>query len=190
MAPGDSVGDPALLAQQVADALQEAQEIYEDDTIEAPVPDLTNPDPLVALQELTAFGQLVNAQAPLRSWTPILMYPGSPAEELDLDLADANFFDGFIRTRLEDPFEYVTLEIVDISAISLPSETAAGIPSDAVAIIATSNSGPLVLVRRESGEVAREVNAGWNDLQTLTIIAPTDAGWREWDTVVEFGGSA
>lgn len=189
-APSDRIGDPALLEQMVAEALEEVRSVYEDDSIDVPVPDLTNADPLVALRELGDFDRLVNAQAPLRAWSPITTYPGSPARDLDVELADINYFGGLLRIRPEEPFEYLTMETVELSTLDLPEETMTGMPIDAVGVLYTSNSGLLVLVFKDTLEVDRVITEGWNDMTTLSIIAPTDAGWRIWDTISNFGGSA
>jgi len=188
--PRDAVGDPFLLAEVVELAIEEARIGYEDPTITVDVPDLTNADPLAALGALTAFSQRVFANFPLRTWATVTEFPGSPSDEVARSTADSSYFDGLVRTRTGDPFEYDTMEVVEITTLDLPQETLEGMPQDAVAILTTSNSGPLVLATLETDEVVETLSEGWTDRPILTILVPTEAGWREWDTILDFGGTA
>ncbi len=59
----DQVGSPEALEALIAGIVEELRFAYPDIVdAEVPIPDLTNPDPVVAVEELNKFDQWVNAE--------------------------------------------------------------------------------------------------------------------------------
>ena len=79
----DQVGSPEALEALIAGIVEELRFAYPDIVdAEVPIPDLTNPDPVVAVEELNRFGQWVNANYPANEWNQVRAYPESPTERL------------------------------------------------------------------------------------------------------------
>ncbi len=79
--------------------------------------------------------------------------------------------------------------MVDITELTLPAETLEDLPANAVAVSYDSTSGPLHLVREDSGEIVEVLIDGW-DWRSIAIMVPTAEGWKTWDTIINYGGNA
>ncbi len=187
---GDTVGDPAALEALVEEVTQQVRIVYADDSIEVPVPDLTNPDPVVAAQAINEFDQLVAADVPFRDWLSVTAYEGSPAFAIGVENFDRLLFGNLVRVRPEAGYEFHGGEVLDFDVSSLPIELVEGMPTDAVGVLYSSSSGPLHLVDRDTGDTVEVLTDGWANMPVLKIVVATAGGWREWGTVLDFGGTA
>jgi hypothetical protein len=184
----ETVGDPEALTALVEEALEEVRFLYEDESITVDIPDLTNLDPATALQEINELGTVAAASFPARTWAGVVTYPGSPSEAIATEVGDTNYFDQLVRVS-DSPLEYVSIEVVDLSSLDLPSEVSADMPAGSVGLLYVTNLGRLVLLDRTTGEFVREVSAAWENRPILGILSPTATGWKEWATILDFGES-
>jgi hypothetical protein len=189
-APSDTVGSPQALAELIASIQQELAGSYPDIVdAEIPIPDLTNPDPVVAVEELNEFGQWINANYPANEWNQVRAFPGSPEEDLFERNNESLYFERQRLVRSGEPWVYHGGEVVALDAVEIPVSTLDGLPANAVAVVYRSSSGPIDVVDAESGDVL-EIIDGWTSREALSLLIPTGTGWAFWDTLLDPGVSS
>lgn len=170
------MGDPALLTDLVDEI---AGDVLGEDTAAAdlPVPDLTNGDPVVALEGMmtldTWLGVTPGAADP--RWAEVYAAPGSTAEG-----RIAGYF-GRLRDRNDivvergDPWVFHEGRVVDISHLDL-TDLELSLPAGAVAVAFTTSVGPYDFVDAETGEVASS-RPGWHNQEWTAVLEPGPHGW-------------
>ena len=189
-APTDTVGSPQALAELIATIQQELAGVYPDIVdAEIPIPDLTNPDPVVAAEELNKFGQWVNANYPANEWNQVRAHVGSPTEDL-LELANETLYFSQQRwVRHGDPWVFYGGRRVDLEGVDLPTDLADAMPASVIGVAYESSSGVIDIVDASTGEKLDDFG-GWSRRTSLELLVATSLGWRSWGTVTEFGASA
>jgi len=156
---------------------------------DVPIPDLTNPDPVVAVEELNRFVQWIDANYPANQWNQLIAYPESPAQDLSELVNETLYFEQRRLVRNGDPWVYHGGEVVEISSLDLPADTLEGIPATAVGVLYRSSSGPIDVFEVETGNILDTLD-GYEQAQDLTILVPTITGWTFWQTLLDFPGGS
>jgi len=182
------VGSRDALEAAIASIVEELRLPYPDIVdADVPIPDLTNPDPVVALEELSRFVQWIDANYPANQWTPLTAYPDSPEQDLYELVNETLYFEQRRLIRNGDPWVYHGGEVVDLSTLDLPADTLEGIPATAVGVLYRSSSGPIDVFEVETGNILDTLD-GWTQRQSLAVLVPTLTGWTFWDTLLGFDG--
>lgn len=150
-----------------------------------PWPDLRDPDPVVAQQAIFDMWLWMAENYPEPVLVEVLAAPGSPSSgEVS---AQFGFIDAAneLEIRLDPGYRAFGQVVVTFESAGLPLWLTRDVPGDAVVVYYEDNSGPTEVRDRDSLEVL-ETRASTPTRTWLSIMVPTDAGWRLWrDELIE-----
>jgi hypothetical protein len=169
------VGDPEALREsfEELERLIAADVTYDEPV---PIPDLTNPDPVVALAEAFRFEVWLMENGPHVSWVEGYNYPESPryrsaGTDVNLWFMTETRFPGIV-----DSYDFVTGEVVPIERALLSEGQLAALPDGSVAVAFLDRGGPYPKVNSETSETLEEIGA-WEG-SGVAVLAPTATGWQ------------
>lgn len=174
----EAVGDPELLQAMIDDI---AQAWFGVDAAVAgvPIPDLTNPDPVVAVGDIYRLDAWL-AQSPDtwgEEWVAVFTGADTPARTELGNVYSSRLLGNEIAVNRGDPWAFHGGRVVDIAETSLSLPEVTALPSDAVGVVFHSSIGPYEFVDADTGEV-RETQPGWDaDDEWLVVVAPSPHGW-------------
>lgn len=169
------VGDPALVEQAIDDAAIGVEEIFGVPREEIPSPDLTNPDPLVAMREILEFDIWVFQNAPRRGLIEVYTDPLTPAWETLFTVVERLSPD----TVVFDDGGGLTISEIRLAsseeAALVPDEVREEAPRDVVPVWYVYSASPYSIVDPQG--TVRESLDGWTDRTYLALLAPSPRGW-------------
>ena len=174
----EAVGSAEALEAQVEGARELLVRLYPDSEAEdLPVPDLTNPDPLIAMRELLLFELAALEAGSISDYADILSQQRTQANDSYRRTLNT-FENGGYRFRLLGEYEIidvVSVELADIVALA-GDQIVADAPNGAAYVRYTTSSGPYNIVNRDE-EVVRAED-GWAPRTLSAILSPTSSGWK------------
>ncbi len=169
---GETVGDPAALAALVTQINTDFIG-YEG---EIPIPDLTNPDPLVALEDLLGFGLWTSQAKTSSSWYQIHYVVDGPAFERDAGAALNAQANNWVL-KAEGDIEIADLELVDLTHPALAGFSKGEIPLGSVAMTYRSALPAFTVTDSDDDSVVLESPKQPLEL-SIIVLTPTDTGWK------------
>lgn len=182
--PGGPVGDAAaydaLIAELAATVPAELRN-------EVPWPDLRNPDPIIAQQDIFDLWIWMNENHPDPRLVDLIAPTGSPNRPGIVTTFATMFRDGLLAIRPTAPYRAYDQQAITFESAGLPLWLARDVPPGAAVIYYTDDSGPTETRRRLTGEVIDESPAlpprDW-----VSILVETEVGWLLWrDQLIEPG---
>ncbi len=149
---------------------------YAVDLGDVPIPDLTNPDPLVAVGELYRFNSWLLEHAASPEWAEVIaMRPGHAY--VDLRLVHEAFRFKRLDYTGDQVFHAAGLEVIGEpdGVGGVPRDVAAGAPPGSVAVSYETSTGPYRSVGSD-GVVYQEFPRF--DLVITVVLSPTESGWK------------
>jgi len=169
------VGDPALLLQKIEEGSVGLEGEFGLDPAVVPVPDLTNPDPLIAMREIIDFDLWVFSNAPRRGLIEVYVVDRSPEWE-DLVLATDRMNSGKFRFAPGDGLEVSELGYANDEHIaSIPQDDLDAAPEGSVIVYYVYSIDPFEILNFD-GSVLR-TNDGWTNRLVVGVLSPTARGW-------------
>lgn len=180
--PADSPGS----AQDYAELIAELEnEVPADLRSQVPWPDLRNPNPIVAQQDIFELWIWMAANHPNPDLVEIMAAPGSPSREEVVSVFGRIDRSGNLETRTGAPYVAFDHVVVTFESSGLPLWLARDVPEDAVVVYYSDQSGPTTVTNRETEEVV-DVRPPVSRRAWLSIMVPTDVGWQLWrDQLIE-----
>jgi hypothetical protein len=169
------VGDPEALREsfEELERLIAADVTYDEPV---PIPDLTNPDPVVALAEAFRFEVWVMENGPHVSWVEGYNYPESPrfrsaGTDVNLWFMTETRFPGIV-----DTYHFIRGEVVPIEQALLGEDQLAALPDGSVAVAFRDRGGAYPKINSATGERLEEIGA-WAG-SGVAVLVPTPTGWQ------------
>lgn len=172
------VGDPdaliAMIEQTRGFALGEGETQYEGVAI--PYPDLTNPDPVVALREAWSFEAWLMDTGPFIGFLDAHNYPEGPRRR-DAG-SDFIYWDleNLRLVGLANSYSLTSAEVVPLESADMLEPERIEVPPSSVAVAYTDRGGPYQVIDTETGQVIEEV-AAYEDTG-VAVLVPTEVGWQ------------
>jgi hypothetical protein len=144
-----------------------------------PIPDLTNPDPVVALAEAFRFEVWLMEHGPHVSWVEGYNYPESPRyRSAGSDLI------GWYRTQtrypgIDESYEFVRGEVVPLEQALLSTDQLAALPDGSVAVAFADRGGPYPRIDVSTGDVLEDIGR-WQGTG-VAVLSPSPTGWMLFD---------
>lgn len=183
----DAVGDMTETHQAIVAQLEIARQVSNipEDAV-AYLPDLSNPDPIVALEEAWKFENWLISVNPNPEWLRFYILPDSPyATETDSTLS--NWLRNNWRVEdFSDTYYFQNAAVVPIQEVDVPNEVRLGLPPGAAAVIFTEGAGNRTVVDRATDKVVDNWSAYGPD-RVLTLLVPTTSGWRLYYSEIGYG---
>jgi len=152
---------------------------------QVPWPDLRNPNPIVAQQEIFELWIWMAATYPNPDLVAVMTAPGSPSREEVVSVFGKIDGSGNLETRTGAPYVAFDHVVVTFASAGLPLWLSRDVPEDAVVVYYSDQSGPTTITNRETGEII-EVRPQVGTRAWLSIMVPTDVGWQLWrDQLIE-----
>lgn|GEM_PF-4740310 len=174
-APNGPVGDPEALRALIDD--QErliSSEITYDTPI--PIPDLTNPDPVVALAEAFGFEVWLMENGPFVSWAEVYNYPDSPRYRSASTSLGSWYITHTLYPGIVDTYEFASGIVVPLTEVPLTDAQLAALPNGSIAVEFSDKGGPYPRTGGANGEVIEEIGP-W--LGTgIAVLSPSQTGWQ------------
>ncbi len=142
-----------------------------------PVPDLINPDPLVAMQELNAFSDWVHTTYPHPAWAQVLTVADAPGRRSWDSALTRIFGDGARFVFLDDGWTWTNYELepdVGVSAAFLTQ-----VPENAVIVRYEQEFGDYEIRSLADDEVVAAFEGRGVTRIDLALV-PTEFGWQIW----------
>ena len=179
-----AVGSREALLEAMQPALDSSEVLFGIDKQSVPVPNLNDPDPLVALEALIEFDFWVFSNATTDSWAGVLAVPDSP--NWSEYLSGFNSLAG--RVAVFDageakPFEIIELRLATEDEIAqVPTEVLSAAGADSVVALERLSLAPHTL--RVAGRPELDLErTGYAARETITVLTPTEIGWQYyWDS--------
>ena len=174
----EAVGSPQALADQLEEVRGFLSVLYSDETAASiPSPDLTNPDPEVAVRELLLFETAVIQIATVREYADLMAVAPSPAYgslRRDLDTFESNK----LRIIVEGDYEIYSISVIaDEEGISVSGQQVFDdAPEGSVFVSYETSLSPYDIVR-DDGTLIQEED-GWERRSRVAIVSPTESGWK------------
>ncbi len=166
------VGDPAALAALVEQL--NADFIGYDGEI--PIPDLTNPDPRVAMEEVHRFDFWSSSARTSAAWLPIHLHTEGPDYEESLSAMNNAVANNWaIRNGGDYIFERA--EVVGLDHPSIPESVRSILPEGAIAVTFFDALPAFSIVDLDDESTVAEIPAGVVDAE-IGVLVPTPTGWK------------
>ena len=169
---GETVGDPAALAALVTQINTDFIG-YEG---EIPIPDLTNPDPLVGLEEIERFEIWTATNVISTEWYGIHFCPASPALEESQNVA-LNFQANNWILQTTESYQFLNPTLISLSDPAVARDIADGAPAGARAIIFEDILPSFDLLDLDDGSIVQTFPATAPTLR-VAVVVPTEHGWQ------------
>lgn len=173
------VGSREALGEAMQQAVEASEALFGVDPSSVSVPNLTDPDPVVALEALLHLDFWVYRHAPVEEWASILAEPQSPDWTLYRRLlATQGFRTAAFEGDIAEPFKILEARLAtpqEIEAIPADVLAKAG-PAAASLVFRTAMAAHTLMDSEEPG--LDEERAGWEDRTQVGILVPTDIGWQ------------
>ena len=152
---------------------------------EVPWPDLRHPDPIVAQTEIFDLWIWMVESLTEPQLVEIMAAPGSPSRGTVVSVFGSLSAQNVFEVRPKQPYRAFDHLVVTFESAGLPLWLARDVPDDAVVIYYSDNSGPVDVIDQDTREIVRQ-QSGIDTRVWLSIMVPTDVGWRLWrDQLIE-----
>jgi len=144
---------------------------------QVPWPDLRNPNPIIAQQQIFEMWIWMAEFVPEPELVAVLAAPGSPSREEVAGLFAQIKEQGVLRERVGNGYRAYEHTVVTFESAGLPLWLAQDVPEDAVIVYYSDDSGPVDVTDRETGEPLYQ-ESPTPTRRWLSIMVPTDVGWQ------------
>lgn len=169
------MGDPALVVRAIEQGAIGLDLQFGVDPTDVPIPDLTNPDPLVAMKAIIEFDLWVFSNAPRRGLVEVYTLDRSPEWE-DLVLAADRMNSGTFSFAPGDGLSVSEIGFASGEDLDLvPSDVMDEAPEESSIVYYVYSIDPFDILD-STGTITRR-NEGWTDRFVVAVLAPTDRGW-------------
>ncbi len=170
------VGDPDALRELVDDVSVAVLGVGAEEA-GVPVPDLTNGDPLVALEAMMVLDSWIGSTegAPDARWAEVYTAPGSVAETRIAGYLSRLGERDEILAVSGAPWVFHDARAVHFSYLDL-TDLELSLADGSVAVAFTTSVGPYDFIDAGTGEVASS-RQGWDNYEWTAVLSPGPHGW-------------
>jgi hypothetical protein len=177
-AASNAVGDMTETHEAIVAQLEIARQVSSiPEDAAAYLPDLSNPDPIVALEEAWKFENWLISVNPNPEWLRFYVLPDSPYND-EADSTLSNWLRNNWRVEdFSDTYYFEDASVIALDEAEIPREVRLTLPLGAMAVLYVQGAGERTVLDRATNEIV-DTWAAYGPNTSLTILVPTESGWR------------